>query len=77
MSVGVNVSLRAFLSPLSLFALLVEMRPEESLARLEDHLVVYFEELVDEEPGAVRAQLRAVTVLKNPVPLLKGDAIEY
>ena len=42
---------------------------EELLTRLEDHLIVYSEQLVHEQPGAVGAQLHSIAILKNPIPL--------
>lgn len=50
------------------------MRSEESLASLEYHLVVYPKEFVYEEPSAICAQFGAVSILEDPVALLKGDA---
>lgn len=51
------------------------MRSEQSLSRLENHLVVYFKQFVYKEPGTVRAEFRAISILQDPVPLIKQDAI--
>ncbi len=50
------------------------MRSEESLSRFENHLIIYFEQFIDEQPSAICAQSRAVAVLENPVALFIGDA---
>ena len=44
-------------------------RSEECLACFEDHPVVYFKQLVDEEPRAIGRALVAVTILENPIPV--------
>lgn len=44
-------------------------RSEQRLSGFENHAVVYFKQLVDEEPGAVGRALGAVTILKNPIPV--------
>lgn len=50
------------------------MSAKERLSSLEDHLVVYFEQFVHEQPGAVCRQLHAVSVFQDPVAFLEGDA---
>ena len=44
-------------------------RSEQRLSGFENHAVVYFKQLVDEEPGAVGRALGAITILKNPIPV--------
>lgn len=51
------------------------MSPEERLSGLEDHLIVYFEELVHEQPGTVGAQLLPIAILEDPAALLEHDTI--
>ena len=48
------------------------MCPKEGLPCLEDHLVVYFKQLINEEPCAISTQLRTVSILEHPVAILKG-----
>ena len=50
------------------------MRSEESLSRFEYHLIVYFKELVDEQPSPVGAQLGAIAIFEYPVALFKLNA---
>lgn len=47
------------------------MCAEKSLACLENHLVVYLEKLINEEPCAIGAKLGSISVLEYPVTLFK------
>lgn len=42
---------------------------KQGLARLEDHTVVYFKQLIHEEPRAICRAFHTVTIFKNPIPI--------
>ena len=42
---------------------------EQCLSCFENHAVVYFKQLVDEEPRSIGRALVAITILKNPIPV--------
>ena len=44
-------------------------RPEKCLSSFENHAVVYFKQLVDEEPRAISRALIPITILENPIPV--------
>jgi len=52
----------------------VEGGLEESLACLEDHLIINLEELVHKQPSPIRAQLSPVPILQHPIPFNELDA---
>ena len=44
---------------------------EECLSSLEYHAVIYFEELIHEQPSAVGTKFSAVSVPQYPMPVLR------
>ncbi len=43
------------------------MSSKEGLSCLKNHLVVYFKEFINEEPGSIGAQLTPIPILEHPV----------
>jgi hypothetical protein len=52
-----------------------ESRLEESLASLEDHLIVDLEKLVYKKPSSIGACFKPVSIFKNPLSFLEVNAI--
>ena len=44
-------------------------RPEKCLSSFENHAVVYFKQLVNEEPRSIRWTLATITVFQDPIPI--------